>query len=137
MPFYGISMAKEILVVEDDEGVRRMLAVALPFQGFVARLTAGGAEAVEVYRQNPDGFAAVLLDVQMEGMDGAQTLASLRAINPGVRCCMMSGHTGRYAAEELRAMGATRFLQKPFTLSELTQILQELSQETSTENPTG
>jgi DNA-binding NtrC family response regulator len=122
---------KQILVIEDDEGVRQMLAMALPHYNFAVRVAGSGAEAVALYRLDPQAFAAVLLDVQMEGMDGVQTLAALRQINPDVRCCMMSGHTGQYAPEELVQMGAARVLQKPFSLIELTQILEQITQTAS------
>jgi len=70
----------------------------------------------------------VLLDVRMPEMDGPQTLAALRSINPEVRCCFMSGHTGDYSAEQLLELGASHVFQKPFGLSELAWTLQRLLQ---------
>ena len=67
----------EVLVVDDESGVRQMLDVALTHYGFQVRLAATGTEAVEVYRANRQTIALVLLDVQMPGMDGPATLAAL------------------------------------------------------------
>jgi CheY-like chemotaxis protein len=116
----------EILVVEDDTGVRRMLEVALPYYGFVVQSAATGQEAIQLYQSRRDAIAVVLLDVQMPEMDGPATLAALRQINPAVRCCFMSGHTGRYSALDLLNFGAARVFQKPFSLADLTQALGQL-----------
>src|SRR5581483_9411212 len=86
-----------VLVVEDERAVLQMLDVALRHYGFRVTLAASGEEAVELYRQNHGKIDVVLLDVQMPGMDGPATLAALQKINAGVRCCFMSGHTGRYS----------------------------------------
>ena len=75
----------EILVVDDDEAVRQLLCVALPHYGFNAIVAGSGAEAVALYRLHHDFINLVLLDVQMSPLDGPQTLASLREINPHVR----------------------------------------------------
>lgn len=118
----------EILVVEDEEQVRRMLAMALGHYGFTVLLAGCGAEAVELYRQHHDGIAVVLLDVQMDGLDGPGTLAALQEINPEVRCCFMSGHTGQYTSEGLLAMGAAHVLPKPFSsLDQLARTLRDVA----------
>ncbi len=115
-----------ILVVDDEPQVRNLLGLALGHRGFTVWLAGGGAEAVEVYRQQRAAVNLVLLDVQMPGLDGPETLAALKAIDPDVRCCFMSGHTGRYTAEELLALGATSVFQKPFGLADITEALRHL-----------
>jgi CheY-like chemotaxis protein len=120
----------EVLVVEDEEAVSRMLAVALRLYGFEARLAGCGREAIELYRQHHEQIALVLLDVQMPDLDGPQTLVQLRQINPHLRCCFMSGNTGRYSAEELLALGAAHVLSKPFSsLSEVARLLRQLARQ--------
>lgn len=104
----------EVLVVDDEPAVLNMLDFALRCHAFAVRRAGGGEEAVEAYRRHRDTTGLVLLDVRMPGLDGPQTLARLREIDPGVRCVFMSGHTGAYTAEQLLALGAARVLQKPF-----------------------
>jgi CheY-like chemotaxis protein len=103
-----------VLVVEDEPGVLRMLGLALRHAGFTVRLASSGAEAVWLYEQEGNCIDVVLLDVQMPGLDGPQTLARLRQLNPNVHALFMSGYTGKYTPEELLALGASRVLAKPF-----------------------
>ncbi len=117
----------EILVVEDEEGVRLLLDLALRHYGFTVRLAACGQEAVELYQRHYQSIALALLDVQMPGLDGPATLAALKTINPDLPCCFMSGHTGKYTTEELLDMGAVHVLPKPFaSLSLFTRLLWDM-----------
>jgi CheY-like chemotaxis protein len=118
----------EVLLVEDEPAVLRMLDFALRSHAFTVRRAARGEAAVEVYQRHRETIAVVLLDVQMPEMDGPQTLAALRAVDPEVRCVFMSGHTGRYTDEELRALGVAHVLQKPF--SSLDQVIRVLCEVT-------
>jgi CheY-like chemotaxis protein len=118
----------EVLAVDDEPAVLRLLALALPPLGFAVRVAGGGREAVEVYRRHRENIDLVLLDVQMPGLDGPQTLTALQAVRPDVRCAFMSGHTGRYTAEELLAMGAAHVFLKPFgPLAEFARVLREVA----------
>jgi len=109
-----------VLVVDDDELLRATLGSALRRAGFTTHLARSGAEALELYRRQ-GGIDAVLLDVWMPGMTGPQTLAALRALDPAVRCCLMSG----YDSEEVRGLG-DHFLLKPFVLAEAAEVLWRL-----------
>ena len=116
-----------LLVVEDEAAVLKLMEVALRHYGFAVRLAASGQEAIDLYQRYHQTIALVLLDVQMPDLDGPETLAALQNINPGVRFCFISGHTGKYDAEELRAMGAAHVFQKPFaSLSLLARLLWRL-----------
>jgi CheY-like chemotaxis protein len=115
---------QDILVVEDEPGVLRFMEVALRHIGFRVRAARNGEEAVQLYAQHADNIALVLLDVQMPGLDGPGTLTQLRARNPQVRCCFMSGDTGIYTVDDLLRMGAVRVLAKPFR--SLVQLMHDL-----------
>jgi CheY-like chemotaxis protein len=115
-----------ILVVDDEPAIRTLLQTALPRYGFQVFVAASGQEALAVYREHRTEIAAVLLDVQMPGLDGPQTLRTLRAIDPQVRCCFMSGDLGDYSEEELLGLGAALVIPKPFRIAEVLQALQRL-----------
>jgi DNA-binding response OmpR family regulator len=119
-----------ILIVDDDPSVRAMLEMGLRHHGFVVSLASQGQEALVLYRDHAQEIDIVLLDVRMPGMDGPQTLAALRQINPQVRCCFVSGETGDYTQEALLALGAAHYFKKPFSLSGVTQVLRQLVENT-------
>ena len=116
-----------VLVVEDSEAILDLLKLALNQYGFNSILALSGQAAVEIYQQQQDQIALVLMDVQMPGLDGPRTLDALRKINPAIRCCFMSGHPGKDSETELQEMGAF-FIWKPFKLSELADLLQQLAE---------
>jgi CheY-like chemotaxis protein len=116
-----------ILVVDDVVAIGMMLDLALSQDGFAVRLATTGNEAIELYRKHHDEIALVLMDVQMSGMDGPATLATLQQINPELKCCFMSGSTGKYTSQELLDMGAVQVMMKPFvSLSILTRFLWDM-----------
>jgi DNA-binding NtrC family response regulator len=114
-----------ILVVDDDDGVRRFLAAGLPREGFAVRLAANGREAADLLRASRPGIDVVLMDVRMPGRDGPDTLAALRKQDPQVRCCFMSGDLGEHTEAELRKLGTGEVLRKPFTMAEAGRVLRE------------
>jgi len=103
-----------VLVVEDDASVRTMLNVVLSSHGLRVLLAAGGADAVKLYRQHGRGIHVALIDVQMEPLDGLQTLAALRQLNPQLSALFMSGTIGQYTPSELQALDVRAILPKPF-----------------------
>jgi CheY-like chemotaxis protein len=120
--------APGILVADDDQLLLSLLKTVLMRQGFVVWQAAAGQAAIDLYRRNLERIDMVLLDVRMPGMDGPQTLAELRRINPLLACCFMSGHTGQYTGNQLEDMGALYCFDKPFRAHELAQELWQLAQ---------
>jgi len=115
-----------ILVVDDDDSVRNFLNIGLKHHGFAVWPAADGQQAVQLYQQHASEIDLVLLDVRMPGLDGPQTLAALRQLNPQVRSCFMTGQAGHYSEEELLKLGAARVFLKPFQLAEMTQFFSQL-----------
>jgi CheY-like chemotaxis protein len=115
-----------VLVVDDEEPVRRLLAQALPTHGFRVLAAASGEEALALFREHGADVAMVLLDVRMPGMDGVATLRALREIDPKVRCCFLAGYPGLQGAMSLLEWGAERFFTKPFMPAELARDLWEM-----------
>jgi CheY-like chemotaxis protein len=116
-----------ILVVDDDPLIRTLFGTCLAGHGFEVWRAASGAEAVEVYREHGSAIDVVLLDVRMPGLDGPHTLARLRQLDPGVRCCFMSGDLGDYTEADLLALGALDVVPKPFSLSALVPRLRQVA----------
>jgi DNA-binding NtrC family response regulator len=116
-----------ILVVDDDPLLLNLLQAILTRQGFRVWACASGQDALHVYRRHQAELSVVLLDVCMPGLDGPATLVELRRVDPGVRACFMSGHTGPYTVEDLLELGALRFYEKPFQIQPLAEGLWKLA----------
>jgi CheY-like chemotaxis protein len=114
-----------VLVVDDDAVIRSLLDTGLRLQGFRVWLAASGQEALRLYRQHAGEIRAALLDVQMPGLDGPQTLGALREVDPSLPCYFMSGHIGGYTEEGLHQLGARGLIRKPFSLSEVAETLRQ------------
>jgi two-component system cell cycle sensor histidine kinase/response regulator CckA len=120
----------EILVVDDDVDVRKLLKLLLEGDGFSVRIAADGRRAIELFRHNQKTIDVVLTDVNMPDQDGPTTLAALQKIDPEVRCCFMSGHLGKYSIDQLLDLGAAHVFPKPFTsIAELRNTLRRLAEE--------
>jgi CheY-like chemotaxis protein len=114
----------EVLVVDDDPHVRRVMELTLVREGLTIRSASCGIEAVTLYRQHQDSIGVVLLDVRMSGGDGPWTLAALRQINPTVRAAFVSA--GGDDPEALLGLGVAAVLQKPFDLRELAHTVEQI-----------
>jgi two-component system nitrogen regulation response regulator NtrX len=106
-------MAMNVLIIDDEGNIRRMLRMLLESEGYGVR-EAGTAEEglVEAERQPPE---AILLDLMLPGMSGLDALPRLGALVPGVPVVMMSGRATLSDAVEATRRGAFHFIEKPLT----------------------
>ncbi len=104
-------MMKTILVVDDERSIQESLMMILEYEKFTVECASSGAEALEKIQSN--GYAVVLLDVKMPGMDGLETLEKIRQFNPDLPVVMISGHGTIETAVDATKRGAFDFLQKP------------------------
>ncbi len=105
----------DVLVVDDEATVRAVAGRMLEAFGFNAVLVSRGAQAVQVFNEDPARFVAVLLDLTMPQMDGNETFAALRLIKPDVKVLLISGFGEQEATNRFAGKGLAGFLQKPFT----------------------
>jgi CheY-like chemotaxis protein len=89
--------------------------------GYQVIVAASGAEAVEVISQRGDSIDLVILDMIMPEMDGGMTFDRLHAIMPNIAVLLSSGYSINGQAINIMQKGCKGFIQKPFTLSELSQ----------------
>jgi two-component system, NtrC family, nitrogen regulation response regulator NtrX len=106
-----------VLIVDDEESVRRTVADALTDEGYATLLAAdGGAALRAVAAEAPD---LVLLDIAMPGRNGIDVLDELRTHWPGIPVVMMSGHGSIETAVRATKLGAYDFLEKPLSYDKL------------------
>ena len=110
----------KILLIEDDESLRENLAEALEFEGFEVQVATGGREGLELVRRiTPD---LIVCDVLMPGITGLNVVQEIRAM-PGAIAktpiILFSALAHRKDIQVGLAVGATLYLTKPCSLSEL------------------
>ncbi|MFT3830177.1 MAG: response regulator [Opitutaceae bacterium] len=105
---------RRILVVDDEETVRSVLARMLRSFGYEAVVAANGQEAVQLFHTGRDDFRAVLLDLTMPELDGAETFREIHRMRPELPVVLMSGYSEQDAVAKFGAAGLAGFLQKPF-----------------------
>jgi PAS domain S-box-containing protein len=113
-----------VLVVDDDDRVRKVAAAMLRRLGYEVETAEDGPTAVRAFQ---DGhFDAVLLDAVMPGMSGAETFDALRAIRPDATVLMASGFDRESVVGDLLERGLAGFLAKPFRSDELSERMTAL-----------
>ncbi len=116
-----------VLVVDDEEMVRNLAQTMLERMGFTVLTAADGCEAVEIFEQNPEGFACVLLDLTMPRMDGREALHELRRLRPDVRVVICSGYDSQRLSHLFPAASdCLAFMHKPFHLADFSDTLRAL-----------
>ncbi len=114
----------KILVIDDDARDRGLLAAVLEERGYEVILADnGGAGLMLCHRQTPD---AVVLDLNMPGIDGRRLLQQLRILHPTLPVVVFSGHSTEEVEQEMLNQGATALIQKAFSLDQLGSALQEV-----------
>lgn len=113
-----------LLVVDDQSGVRRLLHETFKEEGYRVRAAAGGAEALRLVSQElPD---IVLLDIKMPGMSGLETLAELRKGCPELPVLMMTAYGDLEIVEEAKKLGIRHYITKPFDINEVRLLVRGL-----------
>lgn len=124
--FAAIPRHPGILIADDMGLVMTLLKFELEPRGFNVWLAVDGDDALDLYRQHRDEIDVVLLDVQMPGLDGPETLAVLQRLDPEVIACFMTGNLGIYTEKELLDRGAACVFHKPFHSADVAQFLKML-----------
>jgi two-component system nitrogen regulation response regulator NtrX len=116
-----------ILVVDDEEGIRRVLHQLFEYEDHEVRSAGGGAEAIGIYQEfHPD---VTFLDVKMARMDGLEALTKIREHDPAAVVIMISGHGTIDTAVEATRRGAFDFLEKPLDTDRLLLVLRNALQQ--------
>jgi two-component system nitrogen regulation response regulator NtrX len=104
-------MARRILIIDDEQGIRAALGQLLEFEGYEVRSVANAVDGIAEYqRLNPH---LVFLDVKMAGIDGIEALKKIKEFDPGAVVVMISGHATIQTAVEATQLGAYDILEKP------------------------
>jgi two-component system, cell cycle sensor histidine kinase and response regulator CckA len=112
-----------VLVVDDDVALLDILTHALQECGFAVWPSSCGAEGIRLYREHRDAIDVALLDIQMPGLSGPQTLFALRKINRRLGVLLMSVDPAGFDGDRLRGLEVVGFVEKPLDPIDLSRKL--------------
>jgi len=116
-----ITGSETILLVDDEEMIRMVASAMLKKLGYRVIVASGGMEAADIVAREGDAIHLVILDMIMPGMDGNETFDRLREIRPQLPILLSSGYAINGQAIDIMQKGCNGFIQKPFSISELSQ----------------
>jgi class 3 adenylate cyclase len=114
-----------LLVVDDEEGVRRSLKKVLERDGYRVFLAENGSCAISIVGENPNVIETVMSDYKMPGIDGLETLIEIGKLNPEMTRIMLTGYATMESAIESVNAGIDGFITKPFSNIELKAKIRE------------
>ena len=120
------SGAKTILVVDDEEKMRKILSLWLTRYGFWVLEAAGGEEALRICAEREQPIHLLLIDVVMPGMSGVELAPQIMAMRPDVKVILMSGYRDEQIFLNAALNPNTPFFHKPFTLEALSHVCKRL-----------
>ena len=117
-------MTDAILLVDDDPFILQITSRLLTLIGFRSLFTASsGSEALKVWHENKSSIHTVLTDMNMPGMRGDELALELLESDPDLKIVFMSGNHPDHLDPLLPLVEGVNFLQKPFTLDGLSEML--------------
>jgi CheY-like chemotaxis protein len=117
--------AETILLVEDDDSLRRLAGAMLKKQGYCVLEASKATEALEVCHGRSGAIDLVLSDLVMPGMTGHQLTSELRRLYPTIKVVLMSGYAEHGIVDRIAADPDIQFVNKPFTTVTLTAALEK------------
>jgi CheY-like chemotaxis protein len=110
-----------ILVIDDEESVRRAAQSILERQGYRVVSAVDGQAGIDLFSKMADEISVVVLDMTMPIMSGAKTLERLKSMRKDVRVILTSGYDETEAMSRFVGQELAGFIQKPFTSTSLAQ----------------
>lgn len=103
---------EHILLIDDELGVRIVMQRLLEMRGYKVTTASSGQEGLEKLKK--ERFVLILLDINMTGMSGVETLKKIREIDFETVIIMLTGEHNEETAKICFALGANNFITKPF-----------------------
>ncbi len=120
----------KILLMDDEQIIRDVSLEVLKFLEYEVMFARDGAAAVELYKREKEAgspFDLVILDLSVpDGLGGKETIALLRVYDPGVTAIVSSGYSHDPVVQQYRENGFAGVLSKPYKISDMKNILEQL-----------
>jgi DNA-binding NtrC family response regulator len=114
---------KDILVIDDEEIVRKSCIRTLVPEGFKVDVARDGLEGLRML--NAKSYDLILIDLKMPNMDGMEVLENMQTMSPGSKVIIITGYSAVETAVKAIKMGAFNYLEKPFTPDSLLEAVKE------------
>jgi two-component system, response regulator, stage 0 sporulation protein F len=114
----------EILIVDDQAGIRLLLNEVFKKEGYKTHIASNGHEALELFNQN--NLDCILLDIKMPGIDGIEVLTQIRAIDQNVPVFMMTAYGEKELVDMATKLDVKQFFTKPFNIFEVRDHINKL-----------
>ena len=118
-----------ILLLDDEEMIIDVGSKMLEGLGYRVITAKGGRQGLQIYEKDRDTIELVILDMIMPDLSGKETFEALLQMNPAVRVLLSSGYSLDRHAEEIMRKGCKGFIQKPFTMAELSKKIRGILDE--------
>jgi DNA-binding NtrC family response regulator len=112
-----------ILIVDDDEGIRTVLATVLEENGYTVDTAECGKEGIEKTETNLYNLA--LIDIRLPDMEGTQVLAKMKDTTPKIRKIIITGYPSMQNSVEALNKGAHAYIMKPFDMAKVLKTVEE------------
>ena len=124
---YGIPQGLKVLIIDDEQYVRDILADILKYLGCEVIKANGGKKGLEIYSAQKSDIDYVVIDMRMPKMDGPSTISALKKINPDLRIITTSGFDDRLIEPE-NLNNIIGFLPKPYSLKNVSKAFESFLQ---------
>ncbi|MFQ5450246.1 MAG: UDP-3-O-acyl-N-acetylglucosamine deacetylase [Nitrospinaceae bacterium] len=121
---------ERILIVDDEKNIVASLKEILTDEGYEVSVAEDGLGALEMIQSDPPDL--VLLDIWLPGMDGIEVLRTVKTYHPEIEILIMSGHGTIDTAVKATKLGAYDFIEKPFSLDQLTLSVENVLKQKKT-----
>ena len=116
-------MGANVLIVDDQFGIRVLLNEVLQKEGYVTFQAANGVQAINIAKTHaPD---LVLLDMKIPGMDGIEILKRLKEHDPTIPVIMMTAYGELDMIQHAKNLGALTYFTKPFDIDDIRSMVKE------------
>ena len=119
-------MKRRILVVDDEPEIREMLRESLSRAGYEVHQAPDGKQAIELLRKQT--FDVVISDILMPEKDGLEVIMYLQRESPMTKCIAISAPSNRVFLQSAQLLGATRVVEKPFSVGDMETAVREILQ---------
>ena len=110
---------KKVLVAEDEESIREFIVINLTRSGYTVEQAENGRKALEIFKNDEQGFDVAILDIMMPELDGLSVCKALRETSADIGIIMLSAKTQEMDKVTGLLYGADDYVTKPFSPSEL------------------